>query len=89
MLRVCEESLDEGMLVLAHAAQASYRSGAKFCALTERWERDKRDIVGRRSESPVQNIKKVIHWQRQCTKKANQRIYAPQSVSPFPQPHLS
>ena len=36
MLRVCEESLDEGMLVLAHAAQASYRSGAKFCALTGR-----------------------------------------------------
>ena len=35
MLEICEVLLDEEMLVLVHAAQASYRLGAKFGCLVE------------------------------------------------------
>ena len=48
MLRVCEELLDEGMLVLVHAAKASYRLGAKFCALV-------RALLEKRSEAPCES----------------------------------
>ena len=38
-MRACEELLDEGMLVLVHAAKACYRLGAKFVVLAGRCRR--------------------------------------------------